>query len=58
MTETITSMPIEELEALISEKKLMLEREIENNKPCSELNELYKQLKAIQIEVNLRKIFC
>jgi hypothetical protein len=56
MIQTLESIPLEKLESMLAEQQLAFEQACNDEKPSFELNEIYKQLKAIRLEVNLRRI--
>jgi hypothetical protein len=56
MTNSLEVIPINELQALLNKKKDEFEKAFEAQQTTPELNSLYQQLKALQIEMNLRKL--
>jgi hypothetical protein len=56
MIQTLEKISIEDLELMLAQKEQNFNHAYNQQRPSFELNELYKQLKTIRIEVNLRKI--
>ena len=52
----VEALALEQLEEKLSEKTSEFEKAFEEGKTAPELNVIYKELKALQIERNLRKI--
>jgi hypothetical protein len=56
MIHNVEALAFDQLEAQLSEKAAEFEKAFEDGSSVTELNEIYKQLKTLQIELNLRKI--
>jgi hypothetical protein len=56
MSINVEALALEQLEAALSTKTAQFEKAFDDGCPVPDLNKIYKELKSIQIEINLRKI--
>jgi hypothetical protein len=52
----VEALELEQLEEQLSRKTAEFEKAFEEGTPTEGLNRIYKELKSLQIELNLRKI--
>jgi hypothetical protein len=56
MTNQLQTLALEQLEEQVSLKTAEFEKAFEDGNTVPELNRIYKELKSLQIELNLRKL--
>ena len=56
MTNSVEALAFEQLERILSDKHAEFEKAFDEGQAVPELNNIYKQIKALQIEINLRRL--
>jgi hypothetical protein len=56
MSINVEALALEQLESQLSQKTAQFEKAFDEGSPVPDLNKIYKELKALQIELNLRKL--